>query len=130
MRPLNPAKVTLALLASLGLGSSCHLVAVGAAGVVVSQEFIKNAHAHLVIMEPTLVWAHSKAVLAEMAEGPIEVDDLARAGSATIDSATVTVHVEHFDETRTRLTVAARKWGMYDDAIAERVISRIKRNLQ
>ena len=75
------------------LCGGCHLVILGAAAVVVSQEFVDKAHSHLLEMDPDLVWAQTKATLAEMASGPIEIDEQAMAASASIDGAKVTAHV-------------------------------------
>jgi len=119
-----------ALLGTALLSAGCHLLTVGAASVVLTQEFTKHAHAHLITMDAGLAWAHAKATLGEISEGPVDVDNDARVASATVDEAKVVLRVQQFDEGRTKITVTARKWGLYDDAEAERVLERIKRGLR
>ena len=119
-----------ALLGTALLSAGCHLLTVGAASVVLTQEFTKHAHAHLITMDAGLAWAYAKATLGEISEGPVDVDNDARAASATVDEAKVVLRVQQFDEGRTKITVTARKWGLYDDAEAERVLERIKRGLR
>lgn len=118
------------LLGAAILGGGCQLLAVGAASVVLTQEFTEHAHAHLITMDAGLVWAHAKATLGEMSSGPVNADNKARAATATVDGAKVTLRVQQFDAGRTRISVTARKWGLYDDAEAERVLGRIKRGLR
>jgi hypothetical protein len=105
-------------------------MAVGAASVVLTQEFTKHAHVHLITMDAGLVWAHAKATLGELSDGPVDADNDARAASASVDGAKVTLRVQQFDEGRTRISVTARKWGLYDNAEAERVLEKIKRGLR
>ncbi len=105
-------------------------MAVGAASVVLTQEFTEHAHVHLVKMDTGLVWAYAKATLGEISDGPVDVDHDARAASATVDDAKVTLRVQQFDGGRTRISVTARKWGLYNDAEAERVLEKIKRGLR
>ena len=112
------------------MSAGCHLMAVGAASVVLTQEFTKHAHAHLVTMDTGLAWAYAKATLGEISDGPIEADNEARAASATVDEAKVVLRVQPFGEGRTKITVTVRKWGLYDDAEAERVLEKIKRGLR
>ena len=119
-----------ALLGTALLSAGCHLLTVGAASVVLTQEFTKHAHAHLITMDAGLAWAYAKATLGEISEGPVDVDNDARVASATVDEAKVVLRVQQFDEGRTKITVTARKWGLYDDAEAERVLERIKRGLR
>jgi hypothetical protein len=119
-----------AVLGTAFLSAGCHLMAVGAASVVLTQEFTKHAHVHLITMDTGLVWAHAKATLGELSDGPVDADNDARAASATLDGAKVTLRVQRFDEGRTRISVTARKWGLYDDAEAERVLEKIKRGLR
>ena len=112
------------------MGGGCQLLAVGAASVVLTQEFTEHAHAHLITMDAGLVWAHAKATLGEMSSGPVNADDKALAATTTVDGAKVTLRVQQFDAGRTRISVTARKWGLYDDAEAARVLGRIKRGLR
>jgi|GEM_PF-2285077 len=121
---------SIVLVGAAVLCGGCHLVAIGVAGVVVSQEFTKHAQSHLLEMEPNAVWLRAKATLAKMANSPLDVDDEARAATGTIDGATVTMHVDYFDENRTRVAITARKWGVYDNDLAQELLDRIKVGLQ
>ena len=129
-RMTSPRGILVALLGTAFLSAGCHLMAVGAASVVLTQEFTKHAHAHLVTMDTGLAWAYAKATLGEISDGPIEADNEARAASATVDEAKVVLRVQPFGEGRTKITVTVRKWGLYDDAEAERVLEKIKRGLR
>ncbi|MDP6938190.1 MAG: hypothetical protein QF848_05070 [Planctomycetota bacterium] len=129
----RPSKFRVTLAALLGttlLSAGCNLLAIGAASVVVTQEFTEHAHAHLITMDAGLVWAHAKATLGELSSGPVDADDNARAASASVDGAKVTLRVQQFDEGRTRISITARKWGLYDNAEAQRVLEKIKRGLR
>jgi hypothetical protein len=81
-------------------------------------------------MDAGLVWAHAKAKLGELSSGPVDADNDARAASASVNGAKVTLRVQQFDEGRTRISITARKWGLYDNAEAERVLEKIKRGLR
>jgi hypothetical protein len=105
-------------------------MAIGAASVVLTQEFSEQAHDHLIKMDAGLVWAHAKAALGKLSDGPVDADNNARAASATVDGAKVTLRVQQLDEGRTQISITARKWGRYDDTEAERVLERIKRGLR
>ncbi|MEE8467420.1 MAG: hypothetical protein V3T22_03135, partial [Planctomycetota bacterium] len=109
--------------------SGCVVAAVGLTVAVVSHEFTNNAQLAFMREDHRVVWEQVKLTLDDLAPEPVEIDDELQAARCTIDSAAVTVYVEIFDVGETKLSVTARKWGVYDSDSASSIITRIKRDL-
>ena len=82
--------LTRSLLAASLLGfpvvSGCAALAVGAVGVIVSQEFVDNAQVAYLQEDSDVVWAVSKSALSHMSLHPIEVDNDLKAARAKIEN--------------------------------------------
>jgi len=109
--------------------SGCVVAAVGLTAAVVSHEFTNNAQLAFMQEDHRVVWEQVKLTLNDMAPEPVEIDDEIQAARCVVDSASVTVYVEIFDVGEAKLSVTARKWGFYDEGVASKIITRIKRDL-
>jgi len=107
----------------------CFIAAVGLGAVLISQEFMDHASIAYVKEEPTVVWAQTKRTLSELSLQVLEVDEDLTALEAKVEGARVIVQVQRFDATQTKISIGAKKWGFYDSDIAERVMVRIKQDL-
>ena len=112
------------------LFGGCLALAAAGVGVVLSQEFSDHAHIAYLEEHATQVWASAKTSMAHMStQEEIEIDEELMAASARIDGAVVTVHVEAWDVGETRLSIGAKKYGLYNSDVAERVLVRIRKDL-
>ena len=118
------------VLGGVTLLSGCLAVAAGAVGIVVSQEFIDNAHVSYFKQDSAQVWATVKSTLSHMSTEPVDTDEDLKAAKARIDNAIVMVQVETYDVGETRVRVAAKKLMVYSGEIAEEVLRKIRRNLE
>ncbi|MFT4540286.1 MAG: hypothetical protein ACI841_004878 [Planctomycetota bacterium] len=110
--------------------SGCLFVAVGGATALVTSEFASNSKSETVISSNTdLVWASTKLSLSEMASDPITVRDDLRAARANIDHALITAQVETHSVDKVKISISARKLGIYSDEVAELVLHRIVQDL-
>lgn len=117
------------LMGGAALLSGCVVAAVGLTAAVVSHEFTNNAQLAFMQEDHRVVWEQVKLTLNDMAPEPVEIDDEIQAARCVINSAAVTVYVEIFDVGETKLSVTARKWGFYNEDVASKIITRIKRDL-
>lgn len=122
------------LLTCLALCSAltgCWVVAVGGATALVTSEFADNAKvAYIDNQNVDIVWASAKLSLSEMASDPITVRDDLRAARANVDDALITMQVETHSVSQVKLSVAARKLGIYTGEIADIVLHRLIDDLQ
>lgn len=111
--------------------SGCWVVAVGGATALVTSEFADNAKvAYLESSDAQSVWASAKLSLSEMATDPITLRDDLRTARANIDNALVTLKIETHSVNEVKLSVAARKLGIYSGEIADLVLHRIVDDLK
>ena len=131
MRRITPPAAAAALLGLLGAAalSSCAPVAVIGTAIIINDEFVDNAQTSIVAYPAEHVWAYAKDTMSRMTSDLIEVDEDLRTIQTYVDSALVTVQVETYDSTQSRLRVAAKRYLVYNDEIANTVLGSIERDL-
>lgn len=109
----------------------CAVVAGTAAGVVLAQEAMDNSTYVVQLQLPAEVaWEEVKVSLSKQATGPLEVDESLKVAKGEVDGRKATVSVESFDQTSSRVIVAARHFGMVDGEAAEQVSNTITADIR
>jgi hypothetical protein len=125
--------LSLALLTSLSLLSSCYVAAAGAAGFVLNNYVERDqAHVALVALDVEQVWPASKEVLEQLNDAGSQptFQDFPRVIQARVDGAKVTVEVEAMDIDRTTIRVSAEKYLAKDATTAGDVLQHVLEGLK
>lgn len=115
---------------ALGALPACAPVAVVGAAIVVNDEFADNAQVAIVKQDVNYVWASVKSSMTHMTNDLLEVDEDLRAVRTYVEGAQVTVQVERYDVSETRIRTAAKKLLVYNDEIARLVQERLVADLE
>lgn len=125
-RPLPPRAASLALLLALGAAPACVAVAAGGVGLVISQEFVDNAHVVHYDLPAAEVWGHARALAPELADdGTPVLDDAKMTAELTVEGGRAGVKVEATGPRACRMLVGARKFGVNNASLAHFVMVRI-----
>jgi hypothetical protein len=116
-----------ALLAALAAPLvGCAAVAVGGVGILVSQEFVENAHVMHYDRPADDVWSEVRAAVVRIAdEGTPVLDDAARTAELQVQGGRAAIRVETTGPQRSRMLVGARKFGVNNASLAHYVMVRI-----
>lgn len=113
----------------LGLLPGCAATATALASVAVSQEFIDNANSAYMNVSADDAWVEVKHLLTSLSLGHATYDEELMTAKATFDGATVTAVVELFDVDRCKLSVGAKRWGVYQAEMAEDILNQLRKEL-
>ena len=127
----NKTHLLCLLLALPATLSGCAAVAGGVAAVVVTQEMMdNNTYVTQLNQDVSKVWPTVKIFMADASLDLIETDEQARVAKATIDGSKVTVAVEAYDQDRSIVRVAAKRYGVNDGDSARLISERLVRRLE
>jgi len=131
MRRISLQAAAAALVGFLGASAlpSCAPVAVVGTAIIINDEFVDNAQTALVPYGLDYTWACAKDTMSHMTSDLIEVDEDLHTIQTYVDSALVTVQVETYDSTQTRIRVAAKRYLIYSDEIATSVRDSLTRDI-
>lgn len=131
MRRISLQAAAAALIGLLGASAlpSCAPVAVVGTAIIINDEFVDNAQTTTVPYDLDYTWACAKDTMSHMTSDLIDVDEDLRTIQTYVDSALVTVQVETFDSTQTRVRVAAKRYLIYNDEIAKSIRDSLTRDL-
>lgn len=124
--PVGAAALAAALTALVAPLVGCGAVAVGGLGILVSQEFVDNAHVVHYDQDVDEIWAHVRTAVGSIAdEGVPVIDDTARTAELQVQGGRAAVRVEATGPRRSRMLVGARKFGVHNASLAHYVMVRI-----
>ena len=119
-----------ALLAISAVLPGCAVVAAAGVGAAVSHEFAENARQAYVAGDTAETLEAAYRTLDSLSLDPVKRDADDGSLTAIISGAKVIARVEAYQPGESRLSIAARRMGAYQDELADDIIYRVRRELE
>ncbi|MFT5733370.1 MAG: hypothetical protein ACJAZN_001327 [Planctomycetota bacterium] len=110
--------------------ASCGAVAINNPELMSDDQFQKGAQVIDYDHGADYVWVHVKETLAHLSSRQPEFNDASRRAFATVEAGSIQIGVIALGESRCRMAVRARRYGLPSDELATGVLDRIHEEIE